>query len=25
MEKVIRLHHRTDKPPADAAAFMAKG
>lgn len=24
MEKVIRLHHRTNKPPADAAAFMAR-
>lgn len=24
MEKVIRLHHRTAKPPADAAAFMAR-
>ena len=24
MEKVIRLHHRSDKPPADAAAFMAR-
>jgi hypothetical protein len=24
IEKVIRLHHRTDKPPADAAAFMAR-
>lgn len=24
MEQVIRLHHRTDKPPADAAAFMAR-
>jgi len=24
MEKVIRLHHQTNKPPADAAAFMAR-
>ena len=24
MEKVIRLHHRTNKAPADAAAFMAR-
>lgn len=24
MEKVIRLHHHTNKPPADAAAFMAR-
>jgi len=24
MEKVIRLHHRTNKPPADAAVFMAR-
>ena len=24
MEKVIRLHHRTNRPPADAAAFMAR-
>ena len=24
MEKVIRLHHRINKPPADAAAFMAR-
>jgi hypothetical protein len=24
MDKVIRLHHRTNKPPADAAAFMAR-
>jgi hypothetical protein len=24
MEKVIRLHHRTNKSPADAAAFMAR-
>lgn len=23
-EKVIRLHHRTNKPAADAAAFMAR-
>lgn len=24
MEKVIRLHHRTNKAPADAAAYMAR-
>ena len=24
MEKVIRLHHRTNKSPAEAAAFMAR-
>lgn len=24
IEKVIRLHHQTNKPPADAAAFMAR-
>ena len=24
LEKVIRLHHQTNKPPADAAAFMAR-
>ena len=24
MEKVIRLHHQTDKAPADAAAFMSR-
>ena len=24
MEKVIRLHHRTNKPPSDAAAFMVR-
>ena len=24
MERVIRLHHRTNMPPADAAAFMAR-
>ena len=24
MEKVIRLHHQTNKSPADAAAFMAR-
>lgn len=24
MEKVISLHHRTNKPPADAAALMAR-
>lgn len=24
MEKVIRLHHKTEKSPADAAAFMAR-
>ncbi len=24
IEKVIRLHHATEKPPADAAAFMAR-
>ena len=24
MEKVIRLHHKINKPPADAAAFMAR-
>ena len=24
MEKMIRLHHCTNKPPADAAAFMAR-
>lgn len=24
MEKVIRLRHQTNKPPADAAAFMAR-
>lgn len=24
MEKVIRLHHKIQKPPADAAAFMAR-
>lgn len=24
IEQVIRLHHRTNKPPADAAAFMAR-
>jgi hypothetical protein len=24
LEKVIRLHHQTKKPPADAAAFIAR-
>ena len=24
VEKVIRLHHRTNKAPADAAAFIAR-
>jgi len=24
MQKVIRLHHKTEKSPADAAAFMAR-